>query len=524
MIIKKLKKTKINNTTTDNNIKCKINEDIDAEDGEYNIIYKHIDENKKILQKKFQNSVDFNMFEIKTEGGLELLVVFLDELVKNEILDRDVINHLITNSSITGSIKDLEPDEIRKLFPVSDVKEVKKMYEIIDSILDGDAVFFIDDLCKAYAVSSRGWNKRAIEEPSSESVIRGPKEGFIESINVNRSLIRRKIKNVNLIIEEIKIGRQTKTTINIVYISGIANISILKELKRRLNEIDTDAILDAGYIEAFIEDSHTSPFSTIGYTQKPDVVAGKVLEGRIAVLCDGSPHVLTVPHLLVESLQSSEDYYIRPYIASFLRLTRVLSVFISILLPAFYVALLTYHQEMIPTVLLITMSGAHEGRPLPSFVEALIMVLAFEFLKESGTRLPRAVGSAISIVGALVLGDAAVSAGIISADMIIVIAFTAVCTFIVPSLNEVITLYRFIFLVLAAIIGIYGITAGTFVMIVHISSLRSFGVPFLSPIQPLNTEGLKDTAIRFPIWSMNRRPLSIVKRNFKRVFQRKRVK
>ena len=477
-----------------------------------NKISKNVQENKKIMQDRFRNSLDVVFYEFKTISGIKALVVYIDELAKKETLDRDVINPFILESN-NGAPKpsDEAPNyksfnDFKKLFPVTNTLELSDFHEVVNNILAGNTVVFIESMTFAISIACRGWEKREIQEPMSEMVVRGPKEGFIESININRALIRRKIRNENLVFESMEIGRQTKTVINIVYIDGIVSKDVLNEVRRRLAKIDVDSILDAGNIEEYIEDSHISPVSTVANTQKPDVVAAKILEGRVGIMCDGSPHVLTVPHLFIETIQTSEDYYNRPYIATLLRIIRLLALAVSVLFPAVYVSLETFHQDMIPSVFLITTAGANVGTPFPAFLEALIMVTAFEFLKESGTRMPKAIGSAISIVGALVLGDAAVKAGIISADLIVVIAFTAVATFIIPSLNEVVTLYRLFLLILSGIMGIYGVTAGVFMIVIHANSLRSFGVPFMSPISPINLEGLKDSAIRFPFWSMSKRP------------------
>lgn len=466
-----------------------------------NVISDSIKQTKKTLQTRFNNSIDVTFYEFETLSGIQALVVYIEEIVKKETLDRDVINPFILEAGKKGITKLNSFDTFKKLLPTANIKEVTELSKVITNITEGDTLILIDGITFAVSISCRGWEKRGIDEPASEMVVRGPKEGFIESINVNRSLIRRKIKNENLVFEQLSIGTQTNTQVNIAYIDGIVSTNVLSEVRSRLSKIKIDAVLDSGYLEEFIEDSHISPISTIGNTQKPDIVASKILEGRVAILCDGSPQVLTVPHLFIESIQSSEDYYNRPYIASSLRILRFISIFISIFLPAFYVALETFHQEMIPSVFLITMAGASTGIPFPAFLEALLMVFAFELLKESGTRMPKALGSAVSIVGALVLGDAAVKAGIVSADLIVVIAITAVASFIVSSLNEVITLYRFILLILAGVMGLYGITAGAFVMLIHATSLRSFGVPYLSPIAPVKREGLKDFIIRFPLWS-----------------------
>lgn len=262
-----------------------------------------------------------------------------------------------------------------------------------------------------------------------------------------------------------------------------------------------------------IEDNPYSLISTIGDTQKPDVVAGKLLEGRVAMFCDGTPHVLTMPKFFIEDIQASEDYYARTYYATFLRFLRVFSLLLSIVLPGLYVALQTFHQEMIPTVLLITMAGAREGVPFPAIIEAFLMTLMLELIKESGIRLPRAVGSAVSIVGALVLGQAAVEAGIVSAPMVIVVAATAIAEFAVPSLTEGIILYRLILILLGGFMGLYAMTCGLIIIIVQIISLNSFGIPYGFPLAPGNKQGLKDSIIRFPLWTLIFRPKILEKKN-----------
>lgn len=464
-----------------------------------------IQENKDTLKNIFKNSADLKFYDCESVCGVKAMIVFIEELVKKEVLDRDVINPFILNTSNEKASKIKDFNTFKKILPVSEIKEIKDLSSAIEEIINGGTVIFCEGIDFAISVSCRGWEKRAINEPTAEIVVKGPKEGFIENLNVNRSLLRVKIKNPNLVFEEMQIGSLTKTKINIIYIDGVVDVSVLEEVRRRLSKVELDSVLDVGYLEEYLEDSHISLLETVGNSQKPDVVASKLLEGRVAIMCDGTPQVITVPHIFIEAIQSCEDYYSRPYIATFLRLVRIAALFISIFLPAFYVALETYHQEMIPTEYLMTMIGAELGTPLPAFLEALLMVLAFELLKESGTRMPKALGSAISIVGALVIGDAAVSAGIVSSDLIVVIAFTAVCSFIVSSLNEVITFYRLILLILAGVMGLYGMTAGTFIMIIHATSLRSLGVPYLSPLSPINPRGLKDAVIRFPIWSRNRK-------------------
>lgn len=467
----------------------------------------NIQDNIDMLKNIFKNSADVVFNEFQAYSGANAVIIYIDGLVTKEILNRDVI---------TPFILSYKNDDVKKCIHTSDVTESKSIEGVVQKIINFQAVIFIEDVDTAYIIDAKGWDKRAIEEPNSEIVIRGPKEGFVESIRINTSLIRRKIKNSNLIFESLKLGKQTQTDIVIGYIEGIVNVDILNEVRLRLNKIEIDGVLESGYIEQYIEDAHYSQFPTVGNTQKPDIAAAKLLEGRVVILCDGTPHVLTVPHLFIENMQSSEDYYISPILATVLRILRVGSLFLTILLPALYVAIQNFHQEMIPTTLLIRMAAAREGLPFPALIEAFFMITMFELLRESGTRLPRQVGSAISIVGALVIGEAAVSAGLVSGTMVIVISITAITGFIVSSLTELIIIYRFIFLFLSGFLGLYGITCGLFIVIAHVVSLKSFTVPYVYPIAPFNKEGMKDFISRFPLKYMIKRPKFIARNNRKR--------
>jgi len=283
-----------------------------------------------------------------------------------------------------------------------------------------------------------------------------------------------------------------------------------------LEEINIDSILESGYIEQYIEDAPFSLFATVGNSEKPDVIAAKLLEGRAAIIVDGTPFVLTMPFLLLESFQSAEDYYSRPVYTTLIRLTRFFAFFVTVLAPAIYVAVTTFHQELIPTTLLLTMAAAREGIPFPAVAESLIMIAAFEILREAGVRLPRPVGQALSIVGALVMGEAAVSAGLIGAPMVIVIAITAVSGFIVPGQADSAAVLRILYLILGSSMGGFGITVGLLGTLVHLASIRSFGYPYLSPIAPLQAEDLKDTFVRAPLWFMLSRPRGMAEEDVKR--------
>lgn len=433
-----------------------------------------------------------------------MLLVYIDGLVNKDQINRDVIMPFVSYA---------KNNNLKNFLFVSEILEQKSLSKTVDEVLAGNAAMFIDGMDSAYIISAKGWDKRTVEQPDSETVIRGPKEGFIESIRNNTALLRRKIQNPNLVITNTTVGKQTNTKVEIAYIDGIVNKDVLSIVKKRISEIDTDSVLDSGYIEQYIDEAVYSPFSTIGDTQKPDVAAGKILEGRVAIFVDGSPHVLTAPYLFIENFQTAEDYYTRPFLASFLRIIRFLSFTISSLLPALYIALQNYHSEMIPPPLLLSMSAAREGVPFPSIAEVFFMVGMFELIRESGTRFPKMVGSAINIVGTLVIGQAAVDAGLVSAPTVVAIAITAVSSFAIPSMVEAMLIMRFGFMLAGGFLGLYGITGMILVVAAHGLSLRSFGINYTSALAPSDMNGLKDYFLRFPLRLMRRRPPSIAKDN-----------
>ena len=355
---------------------------------------------------------------------------------------------------------------------------------------------------------------------TSQSVVRGPREGFSENIRVNTALIRRKIKDPSLWMESKEIGRLSKTNVAIMYINGVADDKIVKELHSRLDRIDIDGILESGNIEEFIQDSQYSPFPTVYNTERPDVVAAALLEGRIAILVDGTPFVLIVPALFVQFFQSSEDYYQRAIMASLIRLLRFFAFGISLLAPALYIAAITFQQEIIPPPLLISLAAQREGVPFPAFIEAVIMEITFEILREAGLRMPRVIGAAMSIVGAFVIGTAAVEAGIISAAMVIVVSITAISSFVSPTYDIAIAgrILRFLFMGMAASFGLFGIMVALIALILHLTSLSSFGVPYMAPLAPYSASGQKDTFIRLPIWKLLSRPKYISKNSVRQKY------
>ena len=349
---------------------------------------------------------------------------------------------------------------------------------------------------------------RQVSEPTSQTVIRGPKDSFVESLSTNQSLIRRRIRNKNLYFEEFIIGHETKTKINLVYVKGIANEEIIEEIRTRLNKINVSAIFESANIEELIADKTFTVFPLALNTERPDTVAGNIMEGKIGIIVDGTPFVLLLPTVFTDFFVSSEDYYHNFFVSSFIRILRYISFMIVLLTPAAYVGLLTYDQEMLPTNLLISIAAQREGVPFPAVVEVFIMEFTFEILREAGIRMPRAVGQTVSIVGALVVGQAAAQAGLISNIMVIIVAITATANFVAPvySLASATRMLRFVLIIISAFFGLYGILLGLIVMVAHLASLRSFGVPYLAPVAPFNVKDQKDQLIIFPYWSMNRRP------------------
>ena len=448
-------------------------------------------------------------------------IFYTDGLSDTPALQNFIMESLMLDIKGTPLEKKLTPEHnlltVLKDFAmtVGEIKDLTNFDDLFTSLLSGDAILLIDGYSEGLVIGNKHWVERGITEPMSQTVVRGPREGFSENLRVNTALVRRKLKDPNLWMESKVIGTRTKTNVAIMYINGVANDKIVNEVRLRLDRIDIDGILESGNIEGFIEDSTYSPFPTVFNTERPDTVAAALLEGRIAILVDGTPFVLIVPALFVQFFQSPEDYYVHTGIGSLIRALRFLSFVIALLAPAFFIAITTFHQSMLPPALLISLAAQREGVPFPTFIEALIMEITFEILREAGIRMPRSIGSAMSIVGAFVIGTAAVEAGIISAAMVIVVSITAISSFVSPTYNLAISvrILRFGFMALAASFGLYGIAIGLVALILHLCSLRSFGIPYMSPLAPFNVSDQKDTLIVVPIWKMFTRPRLINQTN-----------
>jgi hypothetical protein len=438
-------------------------------------------------------------------GKDKAILIYIEGLSNIEEIDDNVLSPLMKN---TGGEFNNVNSLIEKRISVSNVKEIKTFSECLQEISSGNPVILMDKRKTGFSLGLSKWEKRSIEEPSAEMVVRGSREAFVETLRVNTSLLRRKIRSPELKMQSMEIGRYTKTKVVIAYMEGIADRTLIEETQNRLSRIEIDGILESGMIEEFIEDNPYSPFPQVLATERPDVVTSSLLEGRVAILVDGTPFSIVVPTTLYSLLQASEDYYGRFLIGTVIRWLRYLFLVISLLFPSLYVAVITYHQEMVPTTLLISMAASREQVPFPALIEALIMEITFEALREAGLRLPKQVGSAVSIVGALVIGEAAVSAGIASAPMVIVVAITGVASFTIPRYSAAIAIrmLRFPMILLAGTLGLLGIMLGVITLVIHLCTLRSFGVPYLSPMAPMKFSDMKDVLIRAPWWKLNTRP------------------
>ncbi|WP_433615537.1 spore germination protein [Paenibacillus cellulositrophicus] len=422
-----------------------------------------------------------------------------------------------------GGYRGITSEEDRKFLQQFKEKALAagEIYQISDwsklylHLLSGDTLLFIDRIGSAVIASTKGGERRSVTEPESQTVIRGPREGFTESLRTNTALLRRKIKSPNLWLEEMQLGRVTQTDVGIMYIHGIVDEKNVDEVRKRLSVIDIDGVLESGYIEELLENTNKTIFPTIYHSERPDVIAASLLEGRIAIMVDGTPFVLLLPSTFNMFFQAAEDYYNRFDVGSLIRFLRYFSFLIGLLLPSFYVAIIGFHQEMIPTSWLLKLAVQREGVPFPAFVEAFIMETVFEILREAGVRMPRSVGNTISIVGGLVLGQAAVEAGIVSPVVVIVVSLTAIASFVSPAYNIGIAarMLRFVMLIAASMFGIYGIACMLLILVLHLCSLKSLNVPYMAPYAPMIYPDMKDSMLRMPQDYMKKRPKLISRNN-----------
>ena len=471
-------------------------------------LYDDVNKNIERLLNELGNSSDvsFRMVESPYEKKLKAAVIHLDGLADENIINENMMTPLIQllkESDQEVTVKEIE-EKVPQILTVSQLNIKENWHEFMSAVLTGDTVVLLNGSSKIFIGNTKKLQSRAVTEPTSQTVVRGPKDSFTENLRTNTSLIRARIQDPNLRLDSMKIGSVTQTDIGIMYIQGNADERIVDEIKERLKNIKVDGVLESSYIEEFIQDDTTTIFPLLLNTERPDAVVGNLLEGRIAIIVQGTPFVLIAPAIFSQFFQSPEDYYQNYYIASFLRILRFGSFFLSMYVSAIYLALITHHQGLIPTTLMVSLMAQRETVPFPAIVEVLIMELAFEMLREAGIRMPRAIGPAVSIVGALILGQAAVDAGFVSAAVVIIVAISAISNFTLPSTSIVNAArgFRFILIMISAFIGLYGILLMTLCIWLRMSSLKSFGVPYFTPFAPFNFKGQKDTSVRFSLPSL----------------------
>lgn len=479
-----------------------------------------LEENIKLFKDIFKKDSVLRLKRINVRGVHEYdcAVFYMDGMVNVELLNDSVVRPLLTvkserkEDSLIGYIA-------KQVLFASETKKSGDVAEILQAVLYGDTLLLADGCDEALTINTKGWRTRGISEPEDERILQGPREGFDEAALLNLAMIRRKLLTPDLCTEMIRVGRRSDTLVYICYLDSLVDRKTLNEVKRRTQRIDMDGILDSNYIAEQIRDCPGSLFKTSGSTERPDIVAARLLEGRIAIVVDGTPVVVTVPYLFSENFQSDEDYYLNYIVASVGRILRYICFFLSVSVPAVFIAAVNFHKELLPTSLALTVTQLRGGVPFPAFAECVLLIFVFEILKETGVRMPQSLGHALSIVGGLVVGQAAVQARIISAPMLITVALAGISGLMIPRLKGAVFYLRLIFVCLAALFGLYGYIAGMTLTLIHILSIDSFGTSYTVSLSRADAQSLKDTLLRAPWRKMLNRPL--FNRNTVRMRERK---
>lgn len=466
-------------------------------------ISKNLDDNFNYIKKLMQDNSDIVYRDINFKGT-KLTLIYIDGMASKDLLNNYIIEPLVKFDKNNES----EFQDIESFITASDFKAFNDLEVAINMMLSGDTILLVDGKEEVNVIATRSWPNRGVSEPRGESGLRGPLDGFTETVRFNTALIRRRIRDTRLVVKSKSIGVRSKTDCAIMYIDDIVNPDIVTEVNKRLDDIHIDAILDSGYIEQLIEDNKFSIFPQIQSTERPDVVAGALYEGRVAIIIDNSPYALIVPTIFANFFQSADDYYLSFLQGMYSRVLRYLSVFLTTMLPALYISITTYNSSIIPSKLAYSIAEARATVPFPSLVETLIMEISLQLVVEAILRTPKIISSTIGIVGGLIIGQAAVTAGIVSPFMIIIISITTLTSLTTPniSLN---TTYRYIRLAMifaSYFMGLYGILVVFIVVLLHLSNLKSFGVSYLAPLNTFRTNDFKDYIFRTPLHKMRKRP------------------
>ena len=458
------------------------------------------------IKSKMHNSGDIKTRSLKFFNN-DVEIIYIADITDSQLLNESIINPIVDYNNKAS--KNLLDDLKNKVLSSVDVEVVNDIEQAVNSLLQGKTIIAIDGNPKFLACDIEKIVVRAIAEPPTSLVIKGPREGFNESIKYNLALIRRRAKSDNLVVKNLELGKMTKTSVSVVYFDSVADKGVVKEVLKRLSKVKIDGVIDSHYLVSYLTNNPHSIFKQIGDTEKPDILVAKMLEGRVGILVDGSPIALTVPFILIEDLQNSDDYYSQPTRVAFVRILRVIGVIIAVILPGVYIALQLYHYKILPLEFLVTIMNTTNGIPFSPFVEVVFVILLFEILYEANLRMPQYLGIATSIVGALILGETAVNAGLVSPPAVMIVALSGITFYIVPSQAGQFSILRILGCLIGAALGIYGILIFCVYIISYLAGFDSYKSPYLAPSAPFIWDDQKDFLVRFPIKEMKKRPKSI---------------
>lgn len=468
--------------------------------------------------KQILPAEDILSYAFQTSDNVPCAIVYADGIVNKELLGRLVAQPLSFLELKTAKEKKTLVQTTTR-FP--ELKNAETIHDAVKEILDGNSLLLVDKIPIGFIVGAKLLPVRAIMEPPTDVAVKGPREGFIEDIKTNMALVRKRLKSPDLRLETVRVGRRSDTAVCICYLEGTSSENVKEQIKKKLSELDIDSLPDSSYISAFLSPRKHSIFRSVGTTEKPDIFTAKIAEGRVGVLVDGSPIALTLPFLAVEDFQTAEDYFVSPFSATIFRLLRVLSLFVSILLPAFYISAQLFKAQLLPLGLTLTIASGTRELPLSPSMEMFVVLLLLEILKEASIRMPKYVGMSLSVVGALVLGETAVSAGILSTPAIIVVAFSGICLYTVPNFVETGSVLRWLFLLVGGGLGPFGIVLLSTFVLFYMLSADSYGAPYLAPFSPLIRKDIRDSVVKYDMESLSTRPKFLKSKNKTRLKTKK---
>lgn len=474
-------------------------------------ISKSLRENEAYIRKQCKDCADILVrpMRLGEERKVDCLMVYIEVAVSNMMLDDSAIGKMVNH------FWEVSPERIQEFVSnnslgIADVKKLGMMEEAFSALLAGNAIFFIDGYDQAMKISSKGYPGMGVSEAETEKVIRGSREGFTDSVKTNSALVRKRLRDTRMKVEEHQIGTRSHTMLQLLYMEDLVHEELLEDIRERLGQYEIDGILDSGMLEQLTEDTWYSPFPQYQTTERPDRAAQEILNGKIILICDNSPAALILPSSFQGFMESSEDWNQRFEMASFLRVLRYLALIWATLFPGLYLAVIRFHTQILPTNLILSFSEAREGVPFSSVAELIFLELAFELIREAGVRVPGALGNAIGIVGGLIVGDAAVSANLVSPIVVMIVALTALGSMTIPNeeFASAFRLIKYVFLFLGGYLGIFGIVLGIYLMIAHLAGLLSFGMPYLMPfVKKEPAKGVGDGILRMPFQKRSQRPL-----------------